>query len=461
MVNPIHVGGSEQLMVRRARIWAAVIGALLAGLWLAPGATFAARGAACQAAPCVLAPSQGTTLTDFSGGIDRANALGVDADGRIVAAGESTTGGVTDLAIARYLPDGGLDPSFGTNGTILTNFGRSANGANAIAIWPGGRIVVAGYSGVEGGGFDFALARYRTDGQLDPSFGVGGQVITDFVDTRGVDVAKAVAIQADGKLVVSGYSGTYGEDFDFVVARFRRGGGLDRSFGGDGHVLTNFGGDDASQAVGIQADGKIVAMGKSEQGGDFDFALARYLPDGSLDASFGEGGRVRDDLSGTGSFDYGLAGGIDERGRIIDAGKSDAAGNLDFALARYRPNGRLDRSFGHGGVVLTDFGGESLDVANAIAVRPDGGIIAAGSSDATGSSDLALVSYLPDGTPDPAFGTGGTSLIDVGGTGGFDSAKAVVLDGGWILAGGLSDAGGTSDFVLAAIQPLPGADHDA
>jgi uncharacterized delta-60 repeat protein len=428
------------------------IGAALAGMWFMPGATLPAQGATCPAASCAPAAVQGTTVTDFGGGLDRANALSVDLDGRIVAAGESTIGGVTDFAIARYLADGSLDPSFGTNGTILHNFGRSANGANAVAIWPGGRIVVVGYSGVEDGGFDFALARYRTDGQLDPSFGVGGQVITDFVDTRGVDVAKAVAIQADGKLVVSGYSGTYGEDFDFVVARFRRGGGLDRSFGGDGHVLTNFGGDDASQGVGIQADGKIVAMGKSEQGGDFDFALARYLPDGSLDRSFGDGGRVRNDLSGTGSFDYGLAGGIDERGRIIDAGKSDAAGSLDFALARYRPNGRLDRSFGQDGVVLTDFGGESLDVANAIAVRPDGGIVAVGSSDAAGSSDLALVSYLPDGTPDPAFGSGGTLLIDVSGTGSLDSAKAVILNAGWILAGGLSDAGGTSDFVLAAIQ---------
>jgi uncharacterized delta-60 repeat protein len=439
-------------MVRRAQIRIAAIGTILVGMSFVPGASLPAEAVACHATPCAPAAVQAFTLTDFGGGVDRANSLGVDADGRIVAAGESTIGGVTDFAIARYLPDGSLDPSFGSNGTVLANFGRSANGANAVAILPGGRIVVAGYSGVLDGGFDFALARYRTDGQLDPSFGVGGQVLTDFVGTRGVDVAKAVAIQADGKLVVSGYSGTYGEDFDFVVARFRRNGGLDRSFGGDGHVLTNFGGDDASQGVGIQADGKIVAMGKSEQGGDFDFALARYLPDGSLDGSFGNGGRVRNDLSGAGSFDYGLAGGIDDRGRIIDAGKSDAAGSLDFALARYRPNGRLDRSFGQDGVVLTNFGGESLDVANAIAIRPDGGIIAAGSSDASGSSDLALVSYLPDGTPDPTFGTGGLLLIDVSGTGSLDSAKAVVLDGGWILGGGLSDAGGGSDFVLALIQ---------
>lgn len=255
-----------------------------------PGVSLPAEAAACHATPCAPAAVQGITVTDFGGGIDRANALGVDLDGRIVAAGESTIGGTTDFAIARYLPDGSLDPSFGTNGTILTNFGRSANGANAVAMLPGGRIVIAGYSGVQDGGFDFALARYRTDGQLDPTFGVGGQVLTDFVDTRGVDVAKAVAIQADGKLVVSGYSGTYGEDFDFVVARFRRNGGLDRSFGGDGHVL------------------------------------------------------------------------------------------------------------------------------------------------------------------DPAFGTSGLLLIDVSGTGSLDSAKTVVLDGGWILAGGLPDAAGTSDFLLAVIQ---------
>jgi uncharacterized delta-60 repeat protein len=410
-----------------------------------------AGASTCASAPCAPIVEPRAILTDF-GGVDRANGLAVEPDGSIVAVGESTDAGTTRFAVARYLADGGLDPSFAGDGTVLTSFGRSSNGANAVGALPGGRTLVVGYAGVQGEGFDFALARYRIDGALDPTFGSGGRVVTDFPDTNGVDVAKSVAIQGDGKIVVSGYSGTYGEDYDFIVARFRRGGALDRSFGEDGHVLTNFGGDDASQAVAIQPDGRIVAMGKSEHGGDFDFAAARYLPDGKLDPSLGRGGRVRTDL-GDASFDYGLAGGVDAQGRIVIAGKSDAAGSLDFALARYLPDGRRDRSFGDRGTVLTDLGDGSSDSANAIALWGDGRILAAGDSDASGGADITLVSYLPDGTPDPSFGVRGTVLIDVG-DGSRDAANAVVLVGGLVVAGGASDAAGGVDVALAVTSAV-------
>ena len=397
-------------------------------------------------ARAAMAPSP--ILTDFDGAVDRAHGLAVTPDGGFVAVGESTHEGTTEFAVARYLADGRLDPSFGGDGTVLTGFGRSASGANAVVVLSGGRTLVVGYTGVQGGGFDFALARYRIDGELDPTFGSGGEVVTDFPDSRGVDVAKSVAIQPDGRIVVSGYSGTYGEDYDFIVARFRRGGALDRSFGDGGHVLTNFGGDDASQAVAVQPDRKIVAVGKSEHGGNFDFAVARYRPDGTLDRSFGDRGRVRTDL-GDGSFDYGLGGLIDGLGRIVVVGKSDAAGSLDLALERYLPDGRRDRSFGDHGTVLTDLGQSSTDSANAVALGPDGRIVVAGSSDADGSSDVAFASYLDTRAPDPSFGIHGTMLLDVG-AGSDDVANAVVLSGAWVLAAGASNADGGIDFALVA-----------
>jgi uncharacterized delta-60 repeat protein len=174
-------------------------------------------------------------------------------------------------------------------------------------------------------------------------------------------------------------------------------GDLDTSFGGDGTVLTDFGGQDETTSLAIQPDGKLVVAGYAiaSSGGSVDFALVRYLPNGALDPTFGGDGRVLTDFSGVGSYDVASAIAIQPDGKLVVAGFSNASGSPDFALARYRPNGTLDPAFGGDGKVLTDFGSGSSDVASALALQPHDGrlVVAATQFGTSASRDFALARY--------------------------------------------------------------------
>ncbi len=303
-----------------------------------------------QAAPGDLDPSFGSggiVITDF-GGNDTAFALALQPDGKIVAAGTSSGGGTgTNFALARHNPDGSPDASFGARGTVITDFiSNGSDEVHALAIQPDGKIVVAGFVSQ---GFDFALARFGQDGSLDPTFGTGGKVISQSTSYGSL---WAVALQPDGKIVVAGESNSR-----VALARYNPDGSLDATFGGGGTVIGV--GDGRANAIALQPDGKIVVAGDSRSYYvDFAdqlrtikrFALARYNPDGSPDATFGLGGRS---TTGFGGDDIAFALALQPDGKIIVAGES----NSRVALARYNSDGNLDATFGGGGTVITDFGG--------------------------------------------------------------------------------------------------------
>jgi uncharacterized delta-60 repeat protein len=361
--------------------------------------------------------SDGKVTTDF-GSSESAFAVAVQPDGRIVAAGGSDG----DFALARYNGDGSLDTSFDSDGKVTTDFGAFA-GALAVAVQPDGRIVAAGESGG-----DFALARYNRDGSLDTSFDSDGKVTTDF---GGSEVATAVAVQPDGRIVAAGFR----DLVDFALARYNRDGGLDTTFDSDGKVTTDFGAAEDASAVAIQPDGRIVAAGESQGGFGRDFALARYNVDGSLDTSFDSDGKVTTDF---GVLDAASDVAIQPDGRIVAAGNSGGFGfSRDFALARYNRDGSLDTSFDSDGKVTTDFGGS--EVATAVAVHPDGRCVAAGGSD----EDFALAGYKVDGSLDTSFDSDGKVTTDFGGFE-FASDVAIQPDGRIVAAG---NSGG--DFALA------------
>ncbi len=362
----------------------------------------------------------GKVTTDFAAGDDFASGAAIQNDGKIVAAGYATAAGFDFIgfALARYNPDGSLDASFGSGGRVTTDFGTAAD----VAIQEDGRIVAAGrnYLG------DFALARYNSDGSLDASFGGSGKIITDFGDADG---GNAVAIQADGRIVAAGSTG-FG---DFALARYNPDGSLDAGFGGDGKVTTTFGsfGEFAFELA-IQADGKIVAAGAGP--GFTDFALARYNPDGSLDAGFGGDGKVTTDFGSNVEAAFGVA--VQADGAIVAVGTG-------FALVRYNPDGSLDASFGSGGKVTTNIS----SFANAVAVQADGRIAVAGAS----SGDFALVRYNPDGSLDASFGSGGRVTTDFGSATDRASDVAIQGDGKIVAAGGTLGAG-FSGFALARYE---------
>lgn len=176
-----------------------------------------------------------------------------------------------------------------------------------------------------------------TAGILDPTFGTGGIATTNI---SGVDIANAIAIQADGKIVIAGYSlDLISSLLDFAVARYNPDGTLDLTFGTGGIVTTNISGSDIAFAIAIQADGKIVVAGTSSCLGTglCDFALARYNTDGTLDQSFGTGGIVTNDITRTGNTDIVFAVAIQADGKIVAAGEFFSNFGVEFALARYLP----------------------------------------------------------------------------------------------------------------------------
>lgn len=251
------------------------------------------------------------------------------------------------MALAVALPGaalaapGDLDPAFGGgDGMVTTDLGGSEAAADMV-VQPDGKIVAVGGDATDFFG-NFAAVRYNADGSPDPTFGDGGKVSTDIAG--GSDTANGVALQADGKIVVVGTSENLeGGVAWFTVVRYNPDGSLDTTFDGDGKEVTDFGGGGADQGsdVAVQADGKIVAGG----GVGGVFALARYNAlDGSLDTAFGGDGKVFTDFGGLqeGSTAYGLA--LQADGKVIAAGDTTEGLVRDFALARYNSDGSADTS---------------------------------------------------------------------------------------------------------------------
>jgi uncharacterized delta-60 repeat protein len=396
--------------------------------------------------------TSGRVATPFNGNA-RINALAVQSDGKIVAVGMPTDlAGAVDFALTRYTSDGALDDTFGTGGRVITDFFGKDDEAFGVAIQPDGRTLVVGRS--RNVTADFAVARYNPNGTLDNTFGSEGKVTTDFFGAS--DFGKAIALQPDGKFVVAGYAFLSGGSVDIAVARYNSDGSLDTSFGTSGKAIANFGNPGGEgRAVIIQPDGKIVVAGIAPNAQDF--ALVRFDSNGALDASFGVNGRVTTDFNGFTDFANALV--LQADGKLVAAGfANDSNGSRDIALARYNSNGSLDTSFGAGGKVTTDFFG-NLDQANGLALEPSGKILAAGY--ALGSNgnafDFGVVRYNVDGSLDSSFGSTGKATTDF--YGGVDAANAVVVAGGKIIAAGFAirSTGSTtvSDFALARYYSTP------
>ena len=177
---------------------------------------------------------------------------------------------------------GTLDSTFGTGGRVTTAFGGNGDTGNSIVVQTDGKLVVGGSTTNLDDTTDFALARYNINGALDTMFGTGGKVKTTFAS---FDFVGALALQSDGKIVAAGMT-VINFMPNFAVARYNGNGTLDSTFGIGGRVITGFGGSAQVFAADVQADGKIVVAGYANINGNFNFALARYNSNGTLDATF-------------------------------------------------------------------------------------------------------------------------------------------------------------------------------
>jgi uncharacterized delta-60 repeat protein len=387
----------------------------------------------------------GQLTFDFDDSTDIAKAVAVQPDGKLVVVGTTYTDNNytgEDFALARLLPDGSLDGAFGTGGLVTTDFPNLAAVASSVLVQPDGKLVVAG------GAFpnfthlgDFKVARYHPDGSLDTSFGQGGIATTVFPGQGSY--AFAVALQPDGKIVAAGtdyvaFSSEISSNTDFAIARYHPDGSPDASFGNNGRMVTDFEGfNDDAFAILIQPDGKLVAVGSAlDQTEYYDFAAARYHPNGALDASFGTGGKVRTDF-GNADFDRAHAAVLQPDGRIVAAGFTIFDGGLSqpFALVRYLANGQLDTSFSGDGFQQIDFG-SCCQAAHELLLQGDGKLVAVGFADTESSdSDFLLARLGPAGAPDPTFGTGGKVRTSFGDLNGGAYGAALQPDGKIVAAG--------------------------
>ena len=427
---------------------------------------------------------------------DSSSAVAIQQDGKIVVAGTTYKGSLSEFALVRYNRDGTLDKSFSYDGKATTAFPSGHAFATCIAIQSDGKIIVGGFNGTTKK--DFALARYNQNGTPDLSFSTDGKTYIDF--NAGNDILTSIALQADGKIIAGGY--TTGSNTNFALARLMGNGTLDMRFGTNGKQTTDLAGGSADtlQSIALQKDGKIVAGGFITIADNADYAMVRYLENGTVDADFTGNGKVITDLGTTkdrahamivltgdklimagqlgarqtdlvlvrftpeGALDktlkgsgkvvdylkgastyYGMA--VQQDGKVVAGGfttdLNSHGNNFDYALARYLINGQLDPTFGNGGKVTQHFNNTYNAFITEVALQNDGKIVVAGTvpNGAVHKNDFEVSRYNTNGLLDSSFGTNGILFIDFGGS--EDEANGLIIQpNGKIVVTGSARGGG-------------------
>jgi uncharacterized delta-60 repeat protein len=340
--------------------------------------------------------------------------------GEVLVAGAADAPGRTNTSatLARYTSDGQLDPTFGTNGYVITPISSGDEIGRSIALQADGKIVVLVTALVSPTFSTIEVVRYNADGSLDPTFGTGGIATLPAV---GSVAASQMVIQPDGKLVIAGSNNS----FQGELIRLTPGGALDTTFNGKGYLVSNFGGHTDYTAVAVTGDGHIVVGGELSPGGSYIVMLARYTSSGTVDSTFNGTGYVITQVGATYSDTWGIA--LQPDGKIVVS----ATAGSGMALLRYTPGGTLDPTFGTGGIV-TMYGLEPF----APAIQSDGKIVLGGLyNDYHGFVER----FNANGSFDASFGSGGLVVTLIGTPTNFNYFNAVAVQGdGRIVAVGIS-----------------------
>ena len=372
-----------------------------------------------------------------------AAAVVIGADGKITAVGGDFS---NEFIAVRFNSDGTIDSNFGNGGKAAAVFTGQTGYANAAALQPDGKLIIAGSVERSNGSDDFALAKFNSDGSLDTSFDTDGKVTNDIGE--GTMYTTAVAVQTDGKILTAGrhfISDLVSDNWNFSVFRYNSNGTLDTTFDGDGKasigIFDNI--SDYANSIVIQPDGKIIVAGYILNGSFTMYSLVRLNQNGSLDNSFNGNGKVFTDVSP--SQDFGNSVALQSNGKIIVGGYSNTGSASNFSAARYNSDGSLDTTFNGSGTIVTPVGDES-DLAFSVLVQPDGKVILAGYSIVNGNANFSLVRYNLDGTLDPSFGNGGKVFTLAGTTGSAAFAAALQTDGKIVVGGNSFNS--SFDFAL-------------
>ena len=329
---------------------------------------------------------------------------------------------------------GSLDPTFDTDGIVTTAVSNNVDAAYAVAMQPDGKIVITGRT--SNASYDnFLVMRYNSDGSLDTSFDSDGIVITDYMG--GIETGWSVLIQPDNKIVIAGTHWSPVLKDDIAIVRYNTDGSLDTTFDSDGIVTTDINGfAEYAWAAALQTDGKILIAGYDDSMlVTRNFAVVRYNTNGSLDTTFGSGGIVTTVMGGVSSEIRAIA--IQPNGKIVVGGSVTYNISVrNFALARYNIDGSLDNTFNSDGKVTTSFGAITADMILGLAIQPDGKIIATGSAINNATNyNFALARYTSIGNLDNTFDADGKQTIDFAGLEDESYGMGLQADGKIVLAG--------------------------
>jgi len=372
------------------------------------------------------------------GGEDFCKDMALQANGKIVLAGVNNGTTDDDWAVARLNFNGTLDAGFNGDGKATIGFGESDE-LTAVALQPDGKIVLTGPGNESDTG---KLARLTATGALDTSFGGVGQLLNP------ASTCQDVAVQANGKIVTLWLNELPDGDWRFAIHRLDANGSLDATFSGNGSTFPDFGAKDYGRRLALLADGRILAQGYSVPEISANNALIRLWPDGSPDDGGFQGVSLNPDLN-TLSLQYVHAMSVQPNGRLVVAGTivNGTQTASDVGLARLLPDGSLDGTFGNQG--RTTFGLDDMDSGRSVATQPDGKIVVAGYT-GSGNVQFLVSRFNVDGTLDTGFGVGGSNTMDFAGGADYGYAVAIAPDGKILVAGtvfgGLNNVFGVARF---------------
>jgi uncharacterized delta-60 repeat protein len=425
--NHLPVCTRVQGRLARHALWRAAIGCAILLVF---------ADAASALAPGHLDPTFGTdgVVTEQFGTGTKAEtdlpAVAVQSDGKVVTAGDVYDGTAT-VFVARFNKDGSLDQSFANNGKLVTQFGAAGEGGSealSAVVQADGKIIVGGWAADPAANADLLLLRLNPDGSLDPTFGIGGVVRAALGSGPSGEQdaeARELALQPDGKIVVGGDASNSSGHGELLVARFNRDGSLDPAFASGGWGLSSAAA--LATAIALQSDGKVVASGYHYATGGSEVLLTRFNADGSIDSSFASAGTLATQL-GVGcsacaspqSEINALA--VQPDGKILGAGFADDAENRDSLVIRLNGDGSFDPAFGTGGEVLDEMGMANNVVSqfselSSVALQANGRLVVGGTgSDENGNYAFLLARLTAVGAPDPSFDSARTIVSQLGTT---------------------------------------------
>lgn len=383
--------------------------------------------------------NQGISIADLGSQTEYIGSIAVNADGMIYTGGSITQGGITKFALARFMPSGQFDPSFGQNGIKVTGFDNNPSYISSLAIASDGKIIALGtISSGEGG--NYGIVKYKTDGTLDESFNGSGMLRSPL---NNHNLGISLAVSSDGKIYAGGDGNDENGFHHFQITRYNADGTIDLTYNnGQGNNLVGFGDSfDQLTSIRLLPDGKLLAAGVTNLKASYDVEITRLNNDGTLDIGFGINGLTTSDIGSSGDNCSFMT--SDENGNIFAVGYNDnsaTAFNLDYTVFRYLPGGAPDPSFGSGGAVR-DYIPTSYFLYGAVYKQADGKLLATGTyNDGAWKSFLSRLNT--NGTVDNSFGLNGTILMTS------PNSYFIFQTDGKLISCGASNASGTADLQL-------------